>query len=318
MPESYRRRASRQSRRPAGTYSIVAYDPQTEEMGIAVQSHWFSVGASVAWAAAGVGAVATQSFIDPSYGPLGLNLMKAGKSAAEVLTALLAGDPNREVRQVAMVDVQGETTVHTGNRCIQAAGHLQGSGYSVQANMMASEAVWPAMQSAYEKGAGDLADRMMSALTAAEAAGGDVRGRQSAALLVVKGGSPVPFWMDRRFDLRVDDHPQPLQELKRLLNLGRVYEHMNRGDELATAGKTEAAGRHYRHAAALAPDRMEPQFWYAIDLAVNGKLEIARPLFETIFSREPGWRLLLQRLPAAGLFPDDRALLGELLTIGTK
>ena len=316
MPEPSWRKTCRRSRRPAGTYSIVAYDPQTEELGVAVQSHWFSVGASVAWAAAGIGAVATQSFIEPSYGPLGLTLMKAGKSAAEALTALLAGDPQREVRQVAMVDVEGGTAVHTGSRCVQAAGHFQGQHYSVQANMMATEKVWAAMQTAYQKGAGDLADRMMTTLDAAEAAGGDVRGRQSAALLVVKGGAPAPFWTARRFDIRVDDHPQPLQELKRLLNLSRVYEQMDRGDDLATAGEVEAAGRHYRHAAALAPDLMEPLFWYAVNLAVNGNLETARPVFAKVFGREPGWRTMLERLPQAGLFPDDKALLADVLAIG--
>ena len=315
MPDPGARRTSRQSRRPAGTYSIVAYDPQTEEMGVAVQSHWFSVGASVTWAAAGLGAVATQAFIEPSYGPLGLTLMKAGKSAAEALTSLLAGDSQRQVRQVAMVDAAGGTAVHTGSRCIQAAGHFQGQHYAVQANMMTTGKVWAAMQTAYEKGAGDLADRMMAALDAAETAGGDVRGRQSAALLVVKGGASAPFWTDRRFDIRVDDNPQPLRELKRLLHLGRVYEHMNRGDDLATVGEADAAARHYRHAAALAPDRMEPLFWYAVDLAVNGKLETARPMFAKVFGHEPGWRTLLERLPRAGLFPDDKVLLAEILAI---
>jgi len=205
--------------RPVATYSIVARDSATGELGVAVQSHWFSVGAVVPWAEAGVGAVATQSFIDPSYGALGLDLMRAGKSAPEALAALLAADAQRDVRQVGMVDARGRVARHTGRLCIPAAGDQAGAQYVVQANLMERATVWPAMARAFEAATGDLAERLMAALEAAEAEGGDIRGRQSAALLVVKAHSTGRPWADRRFDLRVEDHPEPLPELRRLLRL---------------------------------------------------------------------------------------------------
>jgi uncharacterized Ntn-hydrolase superfamily protein len=216
--------------RPVHTYSVVARDAATGDLGVAVQSHWFSVGSLVTWAEAGVGAVATQSFVDPAYGPLGLGLMRAGKSAREALDGLLAADAGRDVRQVAMVDAKGVVAVHTGKKCIEAAGHATGAGWSVQANLMASERVWPAMARAMEQARGDLAERMLAALEAAEAAGGDIRGRQSAALLVVRGASSGRPWADRAVELRVEDHPRPLEELRRLLRVHRAFDHMNRGD----------------------------------------------------------------------------------------
>jgi uncharacterized Ntn-hydrolase superfamily protein len=196
--------------RPVSTYSIVARDPATGELGVAVQSHWFSVGSVVPWAEAGVGAVATQSIVDPSYGPLGLGLMKAGRSAPEALAALLAGDSGREVRQVGMVDGKGRGATHTGKLDIPEAGGQAGAGYVVQANLMEKRTVWPAMARAFEAAKGDLAERMLAALDAAEAEGGDIRGRQSAALLVVKGQSSGRPWADLSFDLRVEDHEKPL------------------------------------------------------------------------------------------------------------
>lgn len=208
--------------RPVATYSIVARDPQTGDMGVAVQSHWFSVGSVVSWAEAGVGAVATQSFVDPAYGPLGLELMRAGKSAPEALAALLAADDQREVRQVGMVDATGGLATHTGTKCIPAAGSRIGSDFVVQANLMDRETVWPAMARAFESTRGDLADRLLAALDAAETEGGDIRGRQSAALLVVKGQASGAPWADRIFDLRVEDHLEPLQELRRLVLVHRA------------------------------------------------------------------------------------------------
>jgi uncharacterized Ntn-hydrolase superfamily protein len=304
--------------RPVATYSIVARDPATGEVGVAVQSHWFSVGSVVSWAEGGVGAVATQSFVEPSYGPLGLALMRAGKSAPEALAALLAADPNRDVRQVAMVDAAGRVAAHTGARCIAAAGNAVGATFSVQANMMDNDRVWPAMRAAYEKATGDLADRLLAALDAAEAAGGDIRGRQSAAILVVKPSASGRPWADRRIDLRVEDHPQPLVELRRLLTLARAYEHMNRGDELATEARWTEAGAEYAAAAAMAPHIVELPFWHAATLAAAGRLEDARPLFADVFAREPQWRELVRRLPAAGLLPDDPKLIGAIVAIGAK
>ena len=216
--------------RPVHTFSIVARDPATGELGVAVQSHWFSVGPIVPWAEAGVGAIATQSFVDPSYGKNGLDLMRAGKSAPDTLKELLAKDEGREVRQVAMIDAQGRVDAWTGKNDIQAAGHIVGTNFSVQANLMLNDKVWPAMARAFENAKGDLADRMLAALDAAQAVGGDIRGRQSAAMIVVTGKPTGQAWKDRTFDLRVDDSPEPLVELRRLVKLQRAYNHMNAGD----------------------------------------------------------------------------------------
>lgn len=221
---------------PLHTYSIVARDSVTGEMGVAVQSHWFSVGSVVPWAEAGVGAVATQSIAEVSYGPLGLALMRAGKSAPKALQALLQADDHPEWRQVAMIDAQGRVAVHTGEKCIREAGHIAGAQYSVQANLMASDQVWPAMAEAYEGAEGDLADKMLAALEAAQAAGGDIRGRQSAAIVIVKPASSGKPYLDKVVDLRVEDHPAPVKELRRLVKLHRAYELMNEGDEHISAG----------------------------------------------------------------------------------
>jgi uncharacterized Ntn-hydrolase superfamily protein len=296
------------------TYSIVAHDPVTGDLGVAVQSHWFSVGSVVAWAEAGVGAVATQSFIDPSYGPRGLALMRSGLPALAALEQLVREDAQQAGRQVAMVDAAGRVSAHTGSAAIAAAGHHLGTGYSVQANMMASERVWPAMAAAYEAATGDLADRMLAALDAAEAAGGDMRGRQSAALIVVKAkGSGRPWaGADRLFDLRVEDHPQPLTELRRLVRLQRAYAHANRGDELMTEKKVDSALEEYKAASRLAPEILELPFWHAVTLASIGREAEAAPIFRAVFSKEPVWADLLTRLPAAGLFPDDAALIERI------
>jgi len=235
------------------TYSIVARDPATGDLGVAVQSHWFSVGSMVPWAEAGVGAVATQSFVDPSYGPLGLALMRAGRSAPDALGALLAGDAQRDVRQVGMVDAQGRVATHTGALCIPAAGGQAGREYVVQANLMEKPSVWPAMARAFEAAKGDLAERMLAALDAAEAEGGDIRGRQAAGLVVVKARSSGRPWADRVFDLRVDDHVDPLGELRRLVRLQRAYNHMSAGDDCVTTADWACAEREYGAARALEP-----------------------------------------------------------------
>ena len=243
--------------RPVHTFSIVARDPNTGELGVAVQSHWFSVGSVVPWAESGVGAVATQSFVDPSYGKLGLELMRLGKSGPDALKALLAGDEARDVRQVAMIDAQGRVDAWTGKSDIQAAGHIVRNNFSVQANLMLNEKVWPAMAQAFENTKGDLAERMLAALDAAQAAGGDIRGRQSAALIVVTGKPTGQPWKDRIFDLRVDDSSEPLKELRRLVTLQRAYNHMNAGDLAVEKKDNEGALREYSAAEKLVPDNAE-------------------------------------------------------------
>ena len=301
--------------RPVHTYSIVARDPKTGELGVAVQSHWFSVGSGVPWAEAGVGAVATQSFIDPSYGPLGLSLMRAGRTAPEALTALLAGDGGRDVRQVGMVDAKGNVATHTGKLCIPAAGGQSGKDYVVQANLMDKPTVWPAMARAFEATSGDLADRMLAALDAAQAEGGDIRGKQSAALIVVKGTSTGRPWADRAFDLRVDDHPEPLVELRRLVGVQRAYTRMTAGDDCVALKDWPCAEREYGAAEAMFPDNAEMAFWHAIALASNGRLEPARPLFRKAFAADARWRELVKRLPDVEQLPKDPKLVEAILAI---
>jgi uncharacterized Ntn-hydrolase superfamily protein len=301
--------------RPVHTYSIVARDPATGELGVAVQSHWFSVGAVVPWAEAGVGAVATQSFVDPAYGPLGLALMKAGRTAPEALAALLAGDSGRDVRQVGMVDAKGNVATHTGKMDIPAAGGQSGAGYVVQANLMEKATVWPAMARAYESGKGDLAERLLAALDAAEAEGGDIRGRQSAAILVVKAASTGRPWADKVFDLRVEDHPQPLQELRRLVGVQRAYNRMTAGDDCVAIKDWACAEREYGAAEVMQPDNAEMAFWHAVALATNGRLEASRPLFRKAFAADARWRELARRLPGVDQLPKDPKVLEEILAI---
>lgn len=299
--------------RPVTTYSIVAYDRETGELGVAVQSHWFSVGSVVPWAEAGVGAVATQSFVDPSYGALGLELMRAGKTAEEALRGLLQADRTPEVRQVAMVDASGRVAVHTGKNCIAEAGHFVGDGFSCQANMMLKNTVWGAMARAYSNTKGELADRLLAALEAAEREGGDIRGRQSAALIVVKGKPSGVWWKDRVYDLRIEDHPRPVEELKRLLTIAKAYNHMNRGDEYLTENKVEEALQEYTRAMELYSGNPEMIFWPAVTLASTGRVKESLPLFRKVFSIDANWALLLQRLPAVGQFPKDRKLMKQIL-----
>ena len=302
-------------RRPVATYSIVARDSVSGQLGVAVQSHWFSVGPIVPWARPGVGAVATQSLVDPAYGPLGLELMAMDKTAREALTALLAGDADAAVRQVAMVDAEGNVAVHTGERAIAAAGHHAGAQYSVQANLMDRGSVWPAMARAYESAEGDLAERLLAALEAAEAEGGDLRGRQSAAILVVSAEDTGRPWVDRVFDLRLDDHPEPVAELRRLVRLARAYHKLNEGDELVTAGDLEAAMDAYRAATGLVSDEAtggEAPFWVGVTLAGEGREKEAVAYLQRAQAQNAPWVDLLRRLPASGLMPADDGLLDRL------
>lgn len=293
-------------RRPVATYSIVARDPHTGEMGVAVQSHWFSVGSIVPWAEAGVGAVATQSFVEPSYGPLGLELMRSGRSAEDALRALVTTDASERVRQVGMVDGAGTAAAHTGSHAVSAAGHHVGEGYTTQANMMERPTVWGAMARAYETSGGDLAERMLAALEAAQAEGGDIRGKQSAAIVVVAATPTGRPWDDRTFDLRVEDHPEPVAELRRLVQLQRAYHELNQGDEHMARGDTDAAMGAYRSALELAPDAAtngEAAFWVGVTLAAAGREEDASAYLRRAQAQDPRWSELILRLPASGLLP---------------
>jgi uncharacterized Ntn-hydrolase superfamily protein len=303
------------AQRPIHTFSIVARDPATGELGVAVQSHWFSVGPIVPWAEAGVGAVATQSLVDPSYGPLGLALMRAGRSAPEALKALLAGDEGREVRQVAMIDAQGRVAAHTGSKAIQAAGHIVGENFSVQANLMLNDRVWPAMAKAFVAASGDLADRMLAALDAAQEVGGDIRGKQSAAIIVVSGKPTGRSWADTIFDLRVDDSPEPLKELRRLVNLERAYNHMNAGDLAMEKKDNEGALREYGTAERLVPENAEMVFWHAVALVNMGRVEESLPLFRRVFAMDPNWATLTPRLVQSEMLPGDAKVMERILSV---
>lgn len=297
----------------AHTFSITARDGGTGQLGVAVQSHWFSVGGTVAWAEAGVGAVATQAFAEISYGPLGLDRMRSGEDAETTLKALLAQDDQREVRQVGIVDAAGRTSAHTGTRCMAYAGHQMGDGFTVQANMMIGPEVWPAMALAYEKSPGDLAERLLSALEAGQAAGGDVRGKQSAAIVIVSGTPTGRPWADRIFDLRVEDHPEPIKELRRLVTIQRAYSLMNQGDAFLAAGQVAEALLAYQSAAKHAPTIVEIPFWNAVTLADLGRLDEALPIFQEVFKAEPIWKEILQRLPPTGMIKDDPVMLDRIL-----
>jgi len=304
--------------RPVHTYSIVARDSLTGQLGVAVQSHWFSVGPIVPWAEAGVGAIATQSFVEPSYGPLGLALLRAGRTATETLRGLVAADPHPEVRQVAIVDAHGDVAVHTGTQAIQAAGQRTGPGFSVQSNMMLNATVPDAMARAYQESTGDLAERLLAALEAAQAAGGDIRGRQSAAIIVVSGQPTGRPWQDRLTDLRVEDHPQPVAELRRLVHLARAYQHMNAGDEAVTNGDVAGALREYATAEAMVPDEQtngEMVFWHAVMLVNAGRVEESLPLFARAYAQDGNWRELVRRLPSAGQLPEDSAIIARITAV---
>jgi uncharacterized Ntn-hydrolase superfamily protein len=301
--------------RPAHTYSIVAVDRTTGEIGAAVQSHWFNVGALVPWVEAGVGAVCTQSFIEASYGPLGLALLRAGKTPDEALAGLLRADANESVRQVGMVDAKGRAAAHTGKNCISEAGQYVGDGFACQANMMLKNTVWRAMARAFETTKGELADRLLAALEAAEKEGGDIRGRQAAALIVVRGAPTGVPWKDRTFDLRVEDHDQPVAELRRLVRINKAYNHMNAGDGFLTEGKTAEAVAAYTKGMEIYSDNPEMIFWPAVTLASTGQVERSLPLFRRVFAADPNWIELLKRLPAVGQFPKDEKLLARVLAV---
>jgi uncharacterized Ntn-hydrolase superfamily protein len=286
------------------TYSIVARDSDTGQLGVAVQSHYFSAGSVVTWAEAGVGAVATQASADPAYGKLGLDLMRSRKSAPDTLAGLVASDPMQAVRQVAMVDALGRVAAHTGSTTIPEAGHIVGEGFSVQANMMLKNTVWPAMAEAYRATKGDLVDRFLAALDAAEAEGGDIRGRQSAAILIVEAKSTGRPWVDTIFDLRVDDGPEPLVEIRRLVSVRRAYIHMRLGDEAARRGDLETTEREFTAAERLIGDNPEMRYWHAIALLGLGKVDDGLAILREVGRRDRNWIELTLRLPSLLLLGD--------------
>ncbi|MDQ3019194.1 MAG: DUF1028 domain-containing protein [Bacteroidota bacterium] len=289
----------------AHTFSIVARDPVTGEMGVAVQSHWFSVGSIVSWGEAGVGVVATQSFVNPSFGPRGLELLKSGKTPQEAVDELIASDEGRDVRQLAILDSKGRAASYTGKNCIPDAGNIAKENYSVQANLMLNDKIWLAMSKAFEESTGPLAERMVAALEAAQEAGGDIRGKQSASILIVKGESTGKIWEDRAIDLRVEDNDEPIQELKRLLKVFRAYEHMNSGDVAVEKNDMPLAMKEYSAAEEMFPENLEMKFWHAVTLVNNNMFAESLPIFKDVFSKDENWRTLFSRLPKIGLINTD-------------
>jgi len=296
------------------TYSIVARDEKTGEMGVAVQSHFFSVGSVVTWARAGVGAVATQAMVDVKYGPLGLELMSGGKSAEEALSALLRCDPSSESRQVAMVDSKGTVAAHTGKKCIPHAGHVTGQGLSCQGNIMRNERVWGAMKKEFEKNhALPLAERMVSALEAAEKTGGDIRGKQSSAILIVSPESKPNYWEGRLVDLRVEDHTAPVPELGRLLRYQRGYEWENRGDELLTARDYPKAMEAYTKAYSLVPEVDELKYWAGIGLLSSGSAQKGEKILKEVIAKDRNWAEVTRGLAKVGSPPIAADVLKRVL-----
>jgi uncharacterized Ntn-hydrolase superfamily protein len=296
-----------------GTMSIIARDPQTGELGVAVESHYFSVGPICPWAEAGVGAIATQAMAEPLYGQLGLEMMRYGKDAPQVLKALLAVDSELEIRQVAMIDVRGNVAVHTGSKNTAAAGHLTGKNYSVQANTMSSERVWPAMARAFEQNAGDLADRLLAALEAGQKEGGDLRGQQTAAIIVVSGTSTGRPWKDRIFDLRVEDSPEPITELKRLVRLQRAYRLALKAGDLISEKNWDQAIGSYRKAVEMAPEKEELRYGLATTLLEAGRDEESLPLFRQVFREHPTWVEITKRYVISGELPNDSPRIQRVL-----
>ena len=299
----------------AHTFSIVARDPQTGDLGVAVQSHWFSVGTSVIWGEAGVGVVATQSFVNPSFGLRGLELLKQGKTPQQAVDELLSTDEGRELRQLAILDNKGRSAAYTGKNCIPEAGHINGENFSVQANLMKYNTVWPAMAEAFNKAKGPLAERMLAALDAAQKEGGDIRGKQSAALMVFKGKGSGKVWEDKIVDLRVDDSPAPLKELRRLLKVHRAYEHMNNGDLAVEKGDQNKAMEEYSAAEKMFPSNLEMKFWHAVALVNVGRIDESLPLFKAIFARDINWKILTPRLINNGMLKVTPEQLKKILNV---
>ena len=300
----------------AYTYSIVARDSITGEMAVGVQSHWFSVGTLVSWGKAGVGVVATQSFVNPAYGPEGLRLMENGKSAKQALDSLISQDEGKAFRQVAFLDANGKAAAFTGEKCVESAMHHVGENFSVQANMMLNDEVIPAMKKAFtDHNNLPLAERIVKVLQAAEAAGGDIRGKQSAALIVVGPEKASNIWEEKKIDLRVDDHLEPLKELERLLLVARAYEFMNKGDVAMEEGNVRDALKLYGKAEEMFPENLEMKYWKAIALANSGKIREALLIFKSIFEQDNNWRLMTERLTEPGLLNISKEHLNQILNV---
>ena len=297
------------------TYSIVAMDSITGDMGVAVQSHWFSVGTSVTYGKAGVGVVATQSLVNPMYGPKGLALMEQGLSPQQAMDVLIENDKGEMYRQVAMLNTEGNVASHTGSSCIAEAGHVQGKYFSVQANMMLNNTVWDAMGTAFRTTQGTLSERMLASLQAAENEKGDIRGKQSAAILIVKAQSTGNSWEDILMDLRVEDHKNPIQELERLMKIHKAYDYMNKGDLAMEDGDSKEAEHLYLQAQNLFPENLEMKYWYAVNLLNNNEYKKAKPILKSIFKKDENWQVLIPRLVDSKLLSISKKELKKIMKL---
>jgi uncharacterized Ntn-hydrolase superfamily protein len=298
------------------TYSIVARDPQTGRFGIAVQSHFLGVGPVVPWLEAGVGAVATQASVNTAFGPMGLELLRAGASAEQTVAALLASDENPQVRQLGVVDAEGRAAAHTGAETIPAAGHLAREGFTVQGNLLLSDTCWPAMATAYEEGLAEGApfvERLLRAVEAAEREGGDVRGRQSAAIIVVDAALHPRSWRGHGLvmDMRIEDHPDPVPELRRIVTMQLAYDMLDDDGDEAKAGRT--AEQRYAEARRMAPNAFELVFWRALELATAGDVAAARREMAIAIEADDSWRRTLEHLAEAGREGVTPELAAELM-----
>jgi uncharacterized Ntn-hydrolase superfamily protein len=295
------------------TYSIVARDPETGRFGVAVQSHYLGVGPVVPWLEAGVGAIATQASVNVSFGPVGLEMLRAGHSADEVVAALVAGDEQAQVRQVGVVDGTGRSAAHTGAECIPACGHLVRDGFTVQGNLLERDTCWPAMAAAYERALAEgepFVERLLRAMEAAEAEGGDVRGRQSAAIMIVAAEARPAVWRGRLMDMRIEDHPDPVPELRRIVTMQLAYNLLDEEGDAAKAGTS--ASERYELARQMSPDAYELVFWRGVELATGGDVDAGRRELQLAFGADTRWRTTLQHLADArreGVTPE----LAELL-----
>ncbi|MBU1101549.1 MAG: DUF1028 domain-containing protein [Bacteroidetes bacterium] len=297
----------------AHTFSIVARDTVTGEIGVAVQTHSFAVGNRVSWAEAGIGAIATQSFTNKSFGPRGLEYLREGCSAEETLEKLIDSDFGKDVRQVGIIDNNGNVATWTGKKCIREAGHISGNNFSVQANMMLTDQVWSAMAEAFESTKAPLAERLIASLEAAQSVGGDIRGIQAAAMKVVSGKSTGNYWEGVTIDLRVDDSKDPIKELARLLKVQRANEHLGRGEVALEKGDLKTAIEENSIAQDMLPEDLEVKYWYAVSLANNNMVEMSLPIFKEVFAKDNNWKILTERLPEVDLLRVGKSELREIL-----
>ena len=299
----------------ANTYSIVARDEKSGQLGVGVQSHYFNV-SIVTWGESGVGVVATQSFVNKSFGIRGLELLKEGLSPEEALNKLISEDEGRDVRQVSILDAKGRVATHTGVKCIKHAGHKIGANFSVQANMMLSEKVWPLMAEAFETSEGlPLPERIINSLEAAETVGGDIRGKQSANILIFSGEPNNEKWEEPLMDLRVDDNKEPLKEIRRLLTLYRAYEQGDKGDQAMEKGDINEALECYKKGMEMVPDNLELKYWTAVSLANSKEIDESLVLFKDVFKKYDNWRTLTERLPEVNLLQIEKEDLEKILSI---